>query len=46
MDYRFKVYTYIYSKTLDQLKYMLLKQFINGVDGINIFTFYENDEVI
>lgn len=37
---------YIYSKTLNQPKYQLLKQIISDIDGVNIFTFYENDKVI
>lgn len=37
---------YIYSKTLEQPKYTLLKRIIDGIDGINIFTFLENDKVI
>jgi hypothetical protein len=37
---------YIYSKTLEQPKYQLLKRIINEIDGVNIFTFFENDAVI
>ncbi|KAF0745134.1 tigger transposable element-derived protein 4-like [Aphis craccivora] len=37
---------YIYSKTLEQPKYKLLKRIIDSIDGINIFTFFENDKVI
>ena len=37
---------YIYSKTLDQPKYKLLKRIINEIDGVKIFTFFENDKVI
>jgi len=37
---------YIYSKTLEQPKYKLLKRIIDGIDGVNIFTFFENDKVI
>lgn len=37
---------YIYSKTLEQPKYQLLKRIISEIDGINIFTFFENDKVI
>jgi len=37
---------YIYSKTLEQPKYKLLKRIIDGVDGVKIFTFFENDTVI
>jgi len=37
---------YIYSKTLEQPKYKLLKRIIDDIDGINIFTFFENDKVI
>jgi len=37
---------YIYSKTLEQPKYKLLKRIIDDIDGVNIFTFFENDKVI
>jgi len=37
---------YIYSKSLEQPKYKLLKRIIDGIDGINIFTFFDNDKVI
>ena len=37
---------YIYAKTLEQPKYQLLKRIIDDIDGVNIFTFYENDKVI
>lgn len=37
---------YIYSKTLEQPKYKLLKQIIDDIDGVNMFSFYENDKVI
>jgi len=37
---------YIYSKTIQQPKYQLLKQIIDEIDDINIFMFYENDQVI
>lgn len=37
---------YIYSKTLQQPKYQLLKKIINEIDGVNISMFYENDQVI
>jgi len=37
---------YIYSKTLEQPKYKLLKRIIDGIDGVKLFTFFENDKVI
>lgn len=37
---------YIYLKTLDQPKYKLLSDILKDIDGIKLFTFYENDEVI
>lgn len=37
---------YIYSKTLEQPKYKLLKQIIDDIDGVNMFTFFENEKVI
>jgi len=37
---------YIYSKTLEQPKYKLLKRIIDDIDGVKIFTFFENDKVI
>lgn len=37
---------YIYSKTLDQPKYKILKQIIDDIDGVKMFSFYENDKVI
>jgi hypothetical protein len=37
---------YIYSKTLEQPKYKLLKQIVGQIDGMNIFTFFENEAVI
>jgi hypothetical protein len=37
---------YIYSKTLEQPKYQLLKRIINEIDGVNILTFFENAAVI
>ena len=35
---RFEI-VYIYSKTLEQPKYKLLKRIIDSIDGINIFLF-------
>jgi len=37
---------YIYSKTLQQPKYQLLKRIIENIKGLNIFTFFENEQVI
>ncbi|KAF0756536.1 Uncharacterized protein FWK35_00008846 [Aphis craccivora] len=37
---------YIYSKTLEQPKYKLLKRIIDDIDGAKIFTFFENDKII
>ena len=37
---------YIYSKTLDQPKYKMLSNILSDIDGIQLFTFYENDQVI
>ncbi|KAE9526188.1 hypothetical protein AGLY_013819 [Aphis glycines] len=37
---------YIYSKTLDQPKYKLLSEILSDIDGIKLFTFYENEQVI
>lgn len=37
---------YIYSKTLDQPKYIILRDILTGVDGVKLFKFYDNDEVI
>jgi hypothetical protein len=37
---------YIYSKTLEQPKYKLLKRIINEIEGVNIYTFFDNDAVI
>ena len=37
---------YIYSKTLDQPKYKMLCEILKDVDGVQLFTFHENDEVI
>jgi len=37
---------YIYSKTLDQPKYKMLSDILSDIDGIKLFTFYENEKVI
>lgn len=37
---------YIYSKTLDQPKYRMLCDILKNIDGIKLFTFYDNDTVI
>lgn len=37
---------YIYSKTLEQPKYQLLKRIIDQVDGVNMYTFFDKDNVI
>lgn len=37
---------YIYSKTLHQAKYIMLEEILNKVDGVNLFKFQENDNVI
>lgn len=37
---------YIYSKTLGQEKYKLLEQIIRQVDGVNLYTFYENETIM
>lgn len=37
---------YIYSKTLDQPKYQMLKDIIESIPGMQIFMFHENDTVI
>lgn len=37
---------YVYSKTLDQPKYQLLKKIISEVDGVNMFMFFDNEKVI
>lgn len=37
---------YIYSKTLEQPKYQLLRRIIDEIDGVNMFTFFENETVI
>lgn len=37
---------YIYSKTLEQPKYKLLKRIIDEIEGVNLFTFFDNDKVI
>lgn len=37
---------YVYSKTLEQPKYKLLKQIISEIDDVNMYTFFENDKVI
>ena len=37
---------YIYSKTLDQPKYKMLSDILSDIDGIQLFTFYENEKVI
>lgn len=37
---------YIYSKTLDQPKYKMLSDILSDIDGIKLFTFYENEQVI
>jgi hypothetical protein len=37
---------YLYSKTLQQPKYQLLKRIIDEIDGVNMYTFFENEQVI
>ena len=37
---------YIYSKTLDQPKYKMLSDILSDIDGLKLFTFYENEQVI
>ncbi|KAF0693007.1 Uncharacterized protein FWK35_00037104, partial [Aphis craccivora] len=37
---------YIYSKTLDQMKYKLLSNILSNIEGIQLLTFYENEQVI
>lgn len=37
---------YVYSKTLEQPKYRMLKWIIDNVDGVRMFTFHENERVI
>jgi len=37
---------YIYSKTLDQTKYKMLSDILSGIDRVQLFTFYENEQVI
>ncbi|KAL4119497.1 hypothetical protein QTP88_012309 [Uroleucon formosanum] len=37
---------YIYSKTLDQPKYKLLSDILSDIAGIQLFTFFENEQVI
>jgi len=37
---------YIYSKTLEQPKYQLLKRIIDRVEGVNMYTFFDKDNVI
>jgi len=37
---------YIYSKTLEQPKYQLLKRIIAEIDGINMYMFFDNESVI
>lgn len=37
---------YIYSKTLDQPKYKMLSNILSDIEGIQLFTFYENEQVI
>ncbi|KAF0703252.1 Uncharacterized protein FWK35_00031666, partial [Aphis craccivora] len=36
----------IYSKTLDQPKYKMLSYILSDIEGIQLFTFYENEQVI
>lgn len=37
---------YIYSKTLDQPKYKMLSDILSDIDCIQLFTFYENEQVV
>lgn len=37
---------YIYSKTLDQAKYVLLGEILSGVPGVKLFKFSDNETVI
>jgi len=37
---------YIYSKTLNQAKYITLGEILNGVPGVNLFKFSDNEAVI
>jgi GTPase SAR1 family protein len=37
---------YIYSKTLDQPKYKMLSDILSDINGVQLFKFYENEEVI
>jgi len=37
---------YIYSKTLVQPKYKMLSDILSDIDGIQLFTFHENEQVI
>ena len=37
---------YIYSKTLQQPKYVMLEEILSKVDGVNLFKFQENDSVL
>ena len=37
---------YLYSKTPDQEKYVLLKNIIGGIKGVNLFTFTKAEQVI
>lgn len=37
---------YIYSKTLDQAKYVLLDKILSGVPGVKLFKFSDNETVI
>ena len=37
---------YIYSKTLDQPKYKMLSNILSDIEGVQLFTFYENEQVI
>jgi GTPase SAR1 family protein len=37
---------YIYSKTLDQPKYKMLSDILKDIDGVQLFTFYDNEKVI
>ncbi len=37
---------YVYSKSLNQPKYQFLKELLEPIDGIQYFTFSENEEVI
>ena len=37
---------YIYSKTLDQPKYKMLREIFKDIEGMKLFIFYENEEVI